>query len=45
MLDDNELEFMIIFNNDTEYGKIKVIKTRDLYIIEANVLFDIDKEI
>ena len=36
---------MTIFNNDADYGKLKVIKTRDLYIIEANVIFDIDKEI
>lgn len=45
LIDDVELEFMTIFSNDTDYGKLKVIKTRDLYIIEANVLFDIDKEI
>jgi len=45
LIDDVELEFMTIFSNDTDYGKLKVIKTRDRYIIEANVLFDIDKEI
>lgn len=45
LIDDTELEFMTIFSNDADYGKLKVIKTRDLYIIEANVLFDIDKEI
>lgn len=33
------------FNGGADYGKLKVIKTRDLYIIEANVGFDVDKEI
>jgi hypothetical protein len=44
-LDDTELEFLISFSGGAEYGKLKVIKTRDLYIIEANVGFDVDKEI
>ena len=45
LLDDSELEFLVTFNSEAEFGKLKVIKTRDLYIIEANVGFDIVKEI
>ena len=45
LLDDTELEFLVSFSGGAEYGKLKVIKTRDLYIIEANVGFDVDKEI
>ena len=45
LLDDSELEFLITFPNGADYGKLKVIKTRDLYIIEANVFFDVDKQI
>ena len=45
LLDDTELEFLVTFSGGADYGKLKVIKTRDLYIIEANVGFDVDKEI
>lgn len=45
MLDDTELEFLVTFDNGADYGKLQVIKTRDLYIIEANVGFDVDKDI
>ena len=45
LLDDTELEFLISFAGGADYGKLKVIKTRDLYIIEANVGFDVDKDI
>mmetsp|Transcript_1833 Transcript_1833/g.3209 ORF Transcript_1833/g.3209 Transcript_1833/m.3209 type:complete len:370 (-) Transcript_1833:226-1335(-) len=45
LLDDSELEFLVSINNEAEFGKLKVIKTRDQYIIEANVGFDIEKQI
>ena len=34
IIDDVELEFLVNFDN-TLTGKLKVIKTRDLYIVEA----------
>lgn len=45
ILDDTELEFLVAFNAEAEFGKLKVIKTRDLCIIEANVGFDVEKAI
>ena len=45
LLDDVELEFLITFDPDGQFGNMKVIKTRELYIIEANVGFDVDKNV
>mmetsp|Transcript_19931 Transcript_19931/g.18930 ORF Transcript_19931/g.18930 Transcript_19931/m.18930 type:complete len:264 (-) Transcript_19931:360-1151(-) len=44
IIDDIELEFLLHFDG-TEAGRVKVIKTRELYIVEANVPFEIEKEI
>ena len=43
--DENELEFLIEFSNDGQGGKIKVIKTREIVIVEAHVPFEIESEI
>lgn len=45
LIDDIELEFLVSFDEDMQFGLLKVIKTRDLYIIEANVRFEVDREI
>ena len=36
---------MVTFPAGSDMGKLKVIKTRDCYIIEAHVSFDIEREI
>lgn len=40
--DDNELEFLVTFNNEGTGGKIKVIKTREILIVEAHIPFEIE---
>ena len=45
LIDDTELEFLIQISPGGEYGKLKVIKTRDLFIVEAHVNFEVDNEI
>lgn len=44
IVDDTELEFMVVLK-DRDEGHLKVMKTRDLFIVEANVWFKIDQEI
>ena len=41
IIDDNELEFMVVIK-ETDEGELKVIKTRDLVIVEAVVSFSVD---
>jgi hypothetical protein len=43
--DENELEFLVDFSNDGCEGKIKVIKTREIVIVEAHVPFEIEDTI
>jgi len=43
-LDDLEIEFLLKFDPSGLSGHIKVIKTRELYIIEANVPFEVNEE-
>ena len=45
LIDDTELEFLIAIAPGVQTGKIKVIKTRDLFIVEAHVNFEIEHEI
>lgn len=44
ILDDNELEFMVVIK-ETDEGELKVIKTRDLVIVESSVRFKVDEEV
>ena len=44
ILDDNELEFMVIIK-ETDEGELKVIKTRDLVIVESSMSFKVDEEV
>ena len=44
ILDENELEFMVIIK-ETDEGELKVIKTRDLVIVESSMSFKVDEEV
>ena len=44
ILDDNELEFMVVIKEADE-GELKVIKTRDLVIVESIMAFKVDEEV
>ena len=44
IIDDNELEFMVVIK-ETDEGELKVIKTRDLVIVESEVGFTVDEEV
>lgn len=42
--DDQDLEFLVSFDDAGQAGKLKVIKTRDVMVIEAEVHFEVDGE-
>jgi len=44
ILDDSELEFLVSLESRDE-GLIKVMKTRDFFIVEAHVSFNVSNEI
>ena len=44
ILDDIELEFMVEIK-DQEEGSLKIMKTRDILIVEATMQFRIDQEV
>jgi hypothetical protein len=44
-IDDQEIEFLVKFDEDGSTGILKVIKTRELYIIEANVPFELSQDL
>ena len=44
-VDDLEIEFLVKFNPDGQSGNMQVIKTRENYIIEAKVSFDVKQDI
>ena len=44
IIDDNELEFMVLIK-ETDEGDLKVIKTRDLVIVESIMSFKVDQDV
>lgn len=44
IFDVNDLEFLLSFGSNNQ-GIFKLIKTRDIFIIEANIGFEIDNEV
>ena len=44
IIDDTELEFMVIIK-ETDEGELKVIKTRDLVIVESRMAFKVDQDV
>ena len=44
LIDDTELEFMVEIRQEDE-GALKVMKTRDMVIVESSMVFRIDQEV
>ena len=45
LMEDNEIDFLVTFDKGgNSMGKLKVIKTRDLFIVEAHIPFEVSHE-